>query len=127
MEFIDDERDVQNQGPSGYCLMNVTSSLQGAMQDKSIAQELNLENPENFVSDYVDKIEHKFHEVEGLEKRIQKFKQQLKILEEESKDSFYFSIFYAVYYSLLEEEFSIFVKIIKNLITSKQIGSDQCF
>ena len=27
MEFIDDERDVQNQGPSGYCLMNVTSSL----------------------------------------------------------------------------------------------------
>ena len=45
------------------------------MLDKSIAQGLNLENPENFVSDYVDKIEHKFHEVEGLEKRIQKFKQ----------------------------------------------------
>ena len=27
MEFIDDERDVQDQGPSGYGLINVTSSL----------------------------------------------------------------------------------------------------
>ena len=71
-----------------------------------MAQELNLvsSDPKNFVSDYVDEVEHEFDEFAGLEERIQKIKQYLKIFEEESKDSFYFVIFYGVYYSLLEEK-----------------------
>ena len=62
MEFIDDETNVQDQGPLDYCLMNVTRSLQEAMQDQSMAQELDLvsTDPENFVSDYVDEVEHEF-------------------------------------------------------------------
>ena len=106
MEFTDDEANVQDQGPWDYYLMNVTRGLQEAVQDQSIAQELNLvsSDPENIVSDYVNEIEHESDELADLEKRIQKFKQYLKIFEEESKDSFYFAIFYAVYYSLLEEK-----------------------
>ena len=76
---------------------NVTKQFVRSHVGQSIAQELKLENPENFVSDYVDETEHKFDEVERLEKRIQILKQYLKILEEQSKDSFYFSIFCAVY------------------------------
>ena len=40
MEFIDDETNVQDQGPLDYCLMNVTRGLQEAMQVQSMAQEL---------------------------------------------------------------------------------------
>ena len=79
MEFIDDETNVQGQGPSEYGLMNVTRDLQEAMQDQSTVQELDLvsSDPENFVSDYFDEIEHEFDEFAGLEKRIQKFRQDL--------------------------------------------------
>ena len=74
MEFIDDKTNVQDQDPLGYCLAR---NLEEAMQDQSIAQELDLafSDPENFVSDYVDEIEHEFDELADLEKRIQKFKQ----------------------------------------------------
>ena len=79
MEFIDDETNVQGQGPSEYGLMNVTRDLQEAMQDQSTVQELDLvsSDPENFVSDYFDEIEQEFDEFAGLEKRIQKFRQDL--------------------------------------------------
>ena len=74
------------------------------MLAQPMAQELELVSfdPENFVSDYVDEVEHEFDEFAGLDKRIQKLKQYLKIFEEELKDSSYFAIFYTVYYSLLE-------------------------
>ena len=77
MEFIDDETNLQDQGPSDYCLINIIRGLQETVQDQSIAQELDLgfSDPEKFVSDYVDEIEHEFDELAGLEKRIQKFKQ----------------------------------------------------
>ena len=106
VEFIDDETNVQDQGPSDYRLMNVTRGLQEAMQDQSMVQELDLvsSDPVNFVSDYVDEVEHDFDEFTGVEERIQKFKQYLKIFKEDSKNSFYFAIFYAVDYSLLEEK-----------------------
>ena len=44
-----------------------------------MVQELDLvsSDPENFVSDYVDEVEHEFDELAGLEKRIQKFRQDL--------------------------------------------------
>ena len=47
-----------------------------AIQDQSIAQEVYLvsSDPENFVSDYADKVEHEFDKIAGLEKRIQKSK-----------------------------------------------------
>ena len=77
MEFIDDETNLQDQGSSDYRLINITRGLQETVQDQSIAQELDLgfSDPEKFVSDYVDEIEHEFDELAGLEKRIQKFKQ----------------------------------------------------
>ena len=77
MEFIDDETNLQDQGSSDYRLINITRGLQETVQDQSIAQELDLGffDPEKFVSDYVDEIEHEFDELAGLEKRIQKFKQ----------------------------------------------------
>ena len=77
MEFIDDQTNLQDQGPLDYRLINITRGLQETVQDQSIAQELDLgfSDPEKFVSDYVDKTEHEFDELAGLEKRIQKFKQ----------------------------------------------------
>ena len=56
MGFIDDKTNAQDQGPSDYCLMKVTRGLQEAMQDQSMAQELNLasSDPGIFDSDYVD-------------------------------------------------------------------------
>ena len=42
MEFIDDETNDQDLGPSDYGLMNVTRDLQEAMQGQSMAQELDL-------------------------------------------------------------------------------------
>ena len=59
--------------------------------------------PKNFVTAFVDKVSHAFDEFLGFEKWIQKFYEELKIFERESKDSFYFSILYAIYYNLLEK------------------------
>ena len=80
--------------------------MREAITDQSRAQEPDLvsEDPENFVSDFVDKVSYEFDEFFGFEKRIQKFNQELKIFERESKDSFYFSILYATYYNLIERK-----------------------
>ena len=86
--------------------MNVTRNLREAITDQSRAQEPDLvsEDPENFVSDFVDKVSYEFDEFFGFDKTIQKFNQELKIFERESKDSFYFSILYATYYNLIERK-----------------------
>ena len=60
-------------------------------------------DPKNFVTAFVDKVSHAFDEFLGFEKWIQKFNEELKIFERESKDYFYFSILYAIYYNLLEK------------------------
>ena len=59
-------------------------------------------HPENFVSDFV--VSYEFDEFFGFEKRIRKFDEELNIFEKESKNFFYFSILYAIYYHLLEEK-----------------------
>ena len=89
-----------------YRLMNVISDLQDAIADRSMAFGLDLvaDDPENFVSDFADYVSYEFDEFLGFEKRIRKFDEKLKIFEKESKDSFYFSIFYALYYYLLEKK-----------------------
>ena len=58
-EFIDDETNVRDQAPSDYRVMNMKRDLQEAMQDRSMAPELNLVSSdlEKFVSDYIDEIE----------------------------------------------------------------------
>ena len=91
VKFVDDETNLQDQYPSNYCLMNIPRDLQEAMQDDSMAQELDLisPGPENFVSDHVDEVEYKIDEFAGFEKRIKKSEEDLKILEEDSKDSFF--------------------------------------
>ena len=40
----------------------------------------------------------------GFKNRIKKFKQDLKIFEKDLKDSFYFAILYATYYTLLDKK-----------------------
>ena len=60
-------------------------------------------NPENFVSDFVGKVSYKFDDFLGFEKCIQKFNEELKISERESKDFFHYSILYAIYYHLLKK------------------------
>ena len=60
-------------------------------------------DPKNFVTAFVDKVSHAFDEFLGFEKCIQKFNEEHKIFERESKDSFYFSILYAIYYNLIEK------------------------
>ena len=73
--------------------------------DRSIAYDLDLVavDPENFVSDFVGKVSYEFDDFLGFEKCIQKFNEELKIFERESKDSFYYSILYAIYYHLLKK------------------------
>ena len=70
--------------------MNVKRDLQKAMQDCSMAGELDLvsSNPKNFVSSYVDGSEYEYDKFSGFEKRIRKFEQDLKIFEKESKTLF---------------------------------------
>ena len=86
--------------------MNVISDLQDAIADRSMVFGLDLVavDPENFVSDFADYASYEFDEFLGFEKRIRKFDEKLKIFEKESKDSFYFSIFYAIQYYLLEKK-----------------------
>ena len=78
LELVDDETNFQNQEPENYHLMNVTRDLREAVTDQSKTQELDLvlEDPENFVSDFVDEVNYEFDEFFGFEKRIQKFNQQ---------------------------------------------------
>ena len=44
---------------------------------------------ENFVSNFADKVSYEFDEFLGFKKRIDKFNEELKIFEGDSKDSFY--------------------------------------
>ena len=44
---------------------------------------------ENFVSNFADKVSYEFDEFLDFKKRIDKFNEELKIFEGDSKDSFY--------------------------------------
>ena len=105
-KFVDDEINFQDEEPTKYRLMNVTRDLREAVTDQSMTQELDLvsENPENFVSDFLDEVSYEFDEFFGFEKRIQIFNEELKISEREAKDSLYFSMLYATYYHLIERK-----------------------
>ena len=102
----DDKINFRDQEPTNYRLMNVDRDLQDAIADKSMAFDLDLvaDDPENFVSDFVDEVSYAFDEFLGFEKQIHKFDEELKIFEKEAKDSFYFSVLYAIYYYLLEKK-----------------------
>ena len=93
--FIDNETNFEKQAPSNYCLTNFTRDFQEAVQDYSMAEEFGLMNPEpqNFVPDCINEVEFSFDEFDGFEKRIKKFEQDLKIYEEDPKDSFFYAVF----------------------------------
>ena len=94
VEFIDDETNVQDQGPSDFRLMNVTRDLQEGLQDQSMSADLGeCSDPENFTSDHVEQIEYEIDEFDDFKNRIKKFEQDLKIFEKYSNDSFLFSNF----------------------------------
>ena len=105
-EFIDDELNFQDQEPTNYCLMSITRDLREVVTYQSVAQELDLvsEDPEKFASDFVDEVNYEFDEFFDLQKNIQKFNQELKIFERESKDCFYFSILHATYHQLTKKK-----------------------
>ena len=52
-----------------------------------MAQELDLtsDDPENFVSDFFDEVEVEYDKLKGVEKRIQKFVQELNTFRQGSK------------------------------------------
>ena len=106
LDFIDGETNFQDQEPTDYHLINVTRDLQDAIADKSMALNLDLVaiNPENFVSGFVDEFSYEFDEVLAFEKQICKFDEKLEFFVKESKDFFYFSIVYAIYYHLFEKK-----------------------
>ena len=106
LDFIDDETNFQDHGPTDYCLMNVTRDLKDATEDRSVAFDLDLVavDPENFVSDFVDEVSYEFDEFLDFKKRICKFDEELQIFQKESKDSFYFSILYTIYYHSLKKK-----------------------
>ena len=88
-DFIDDdETSFQDQNPFDYRLQNVTLDLQEAMQDKSMWQEFECSHPENFVPGCFDGVEYEFDTFDGFEKRIKKFKGELKIFKEGTKSIF---------------------------------------
>ena len=61
-EFVDDDTNFQDQGPTSYCLMNITRDLREAVTDQSMAQELELvsKDPEIFVSGFADEVSYEF-------------------------------------------------------------------
>lgn len=76
---------------------------------------INLD-PQNFVPDCIDEVELSYDEFDGFEKRIKKFDQDLKIYEQNSKDSFLYSAFCGIHYSMLEEKEKLnFARMKKNL------------
>ena len=85
--------------------MNVTRDLQETLQDQSMSASLGgCSDPENFISEHVEKIEYEIVELDGFKNRITKFEQDLEIFENNSKDLFYFAILYATYYGLLDQK-----------------------
>ena len=105
VQFIDDETNFQDQGPSDYCLMNVTRDLHEALQDQSMSADLGeCTDSENFVSYHVEEIEPEFYEFNGFKNKTKKFEQDLKIFEKDSNDSFYFAIFHATYHVLEDKK-----------------------
>ena len=119
LDFIDGETNFQDQEPTNYCLMNVTRDLKEAMANQAMAYDLDLiaTDPGNFVSDFADEVSYEFDEFLGFQKRIQKFNEELKVFSRESKDSFYFSILYAIYcLCLRKRKILIFVRTKKNCV-----------
>ena len=85
--------------------MNVTRDLKETLQDQSTLADFGkCSDPANFVSEHVERIEYEIDEFDGFKNRIKKFEQDLKIIEKDSKDSFYFAIFYASYYALQDKK-----------------------
>ena len=74
VEFSDDETSVKDQGPSDYCLTNVTRDLQKALQNQSMSADLGeCSDPEKFVSDHVEQTQYEIDQFFGFEHRIKKF------------------------------------------------------
>ena len=87
-EFIDDTNNFQDQEPSNYRLLNVTRDLQEAINDHSIYRDNECSDPENFVLDYVEEIEHDFDNFKSFQKKFEKSEQDLRVFEKDSDNSF---------------------------------------
>ena len=55
-EFINGTNNFQDQEPSNYILLNVTSDQQEAINDRSVYGDDECSDPENFVPDSVEEI-----------------------------------------------------------------------
>ena len=103
-DFIDyDETSFQDQNPSDSRLQNVTRDLLEAMQDKSVSWEkLECSDRDNFVLNCFGDVDYEYDKFVGFEERIEKFKKDLKIFKEGTKESFYFAVLYGGFFKLDE-------------------------
>ena len=99
-EIVDDETSFEDQAPSDYRLKNVTKSLREVLKDTSMQKHYVCPDPENFIRSFVDDAEYDYSGFHGVEVRIEKFKKILKIYQENSKDSFYYAVFYGSFLKL---------------------------
>ena len=100
-DFIDDETEFQDQGPSDWRLRNIIRDQKEALQDLNMGEDLGAcSDPENIVPDYFEDAEFEFDEFKNFEKRIKNFRDGLKIYSEGSVDSFYEVIMYDTFFKL---------------------------
>ena len=87
---------------SDYSHQNVARDLQDTIQEKSMWKEFQCSVPENFALDFFDGINYEYDTFGRFEKRIEKFKKDLKIFKEGTKESFYFAVLYSAFFRLDE-------------------------
>ena len=77
-QFIDDTNNFQDQKPSNYRLLNVTSDLQEAINDHLMYDDNECSDPESFVPDCVE-IEYEFDNFNNFEREFKYLKRTLMI------------------------------------------------
>ena len=100
-EFLDDETEFEDQNPSNYYgFTNICKAYEDAIQDSISGFNFDQE-PNN----YVDELpEEKIDEFDNFNEKIAKFKKNLFFPKgSQDKDSFLYSILYAIRYHLTEE------------------------
>ena len=100
-EFIDDETEFEDQNPSNYYgFTNICKAYEDAMQDS--LSDFNFDQEPN---NYVDELpEERVDEFDNYNEKLAKFRKNLFFpRRSQDKDSFFYSILYAIRYHLTEK------------------------
>ena len=109
LDFIDEETSFQDQEPSDCRLKNVIKSLQKALGDTSMKEYYACSDSENYVLSFADDIKYDYDDFRCAEGRTKKFKKTPRIYEEGSKDSFFNTILFRLYFKLNDDTKKDFV------------------